>query len=71
VIAKLPKITVDVQGMPQNIYTQLLGFMALSENYRFFVRYDEIIIPIIDLNEVLGCTIVVEGGNIVIKGYRK
>jgi len=62
---EIPVMNLDIQGMPQNIYTQLLGAIACK-----LYTDGKIEISIKDIGDIRGSIIYVDGNNIIIKGFK-
>lgn len=56
--------TYEIEGMPQNVYTQIIGALAI-----LFGKNSEIELGINTIQLVQGCTIVIENGKLKIKGF--
>lgn len=55
----------EIQGMPQNIFSQLLGYAAFH-----FDPDGKIKISIEKVSEITGCIVSVEGNDIVVQGFK-
>jgi hypothetical protein len=62
---KLKTNLFDIQGMPQNILSQLLGYAAFH-----FDPDGKIKISIDKVSEITGCIVYVEGMDLIVQGFK-
>lgn len=61
---KMEETTITVEGMPQNIYTQIIGLLVI-----LFGKHSEINLSLKEIELVKGCVIWVENDQLKIKGF--